>query len=669
MKLINCHIYTFGNLKDFSYDFSDGLNTIKEENGWGKSTLAAFIKAIFYGLNGDNKKNLAENERHKYKPWNSTEKFGGSVVFEWKGKSYKLERFFGNKQSEDTVRIFDVETGKQFPNTENLGKRIFGIDEEGFLSTTYLSQKDFEVKSNTSITAKYNEVCEMQDADIFDKAVGYLEERAKSFKMRGDKGLIADAKREIFALGNRIERAGNAEENAKNLKADAELLEKELATLKKEDENLRALAAKAGAAEAIKIKRAQYEKALQTRAELLAEKRSAEVVLSGNDVSEEQLSVLKDSISELSSVREKKSRLLAEILSADNGVEEITPQIKKRFNPLLLIFVITGIIACAAGAIFSLLPVIIAGAALAVGGCIAWIVLSLKRGKNVVIPNDKGVEYVRHKREELSEYAAIEAEYEKRINEFFALFALSERDYFSAYSAIASAAEKVKNVSARLAVNDEELSSLEKEASNDNAEQADLNLEKINSELSTVGEWYKNKAMLLARKKAAITEYEKEADEITDLENKKNELTERIAEYEEQYRLTILTLKYFYSADENLKIKYRAPLKESLNKYLALISDKKINAEIDVDLKVTIEGDGSLRDTEYFSKGYKNLFEICKRFALTDVLFTTEKPFIILDDPFVNLDDKKLKAAIELLKKIQKEYQIIYFICHESRLA
>ena len=669
MKLINCHIYAFGNLKDFSYDFSDGLNTIKEENGWGKSTLAAFIKAIIYGLNGDNKKNLAENERHKYKPWNSTEKFGGSVVFEWKGKSYKLERFFGNKQSEDTVRIFDVETGKQFPNTENLGKRIFGIDEEGFLSTTYLSQKDFEVKSNTSITAKYNEVCEMQDADIFDKAVGYLEERAKSFKMRGDKGLIADAKREIFSLGNRIERAGNAEENAKNLKADAELLEKELATLKKEDENLRALAAKAGAAEAIKIKRAQYEKALQTRAELLAEKCSAEVVLSGNDVSEEQLSVLKDSISELSSVREKKSRLLAEILSADNGVEEITPQIKKRFNPLPLIFVITGIIACAAGAIFSLLPVIIAGAALAVGGCIAWIVLSLKRDKNIVIPNDERVEYVRHKRKELSEYAAIEAEYEKRINEFFALFALSERDYFSAYSAIASAAEKVKNVSARLAVNDEELSSLEKEESNDNAEQADLNLEKINSELSTVGEWYKNKAMLLARKKAAITEYEKEADEITDLENKKNELTERIAEYEEQYRLTILTLKYFYSADENLKIKYRAPLKESLNKYLALMSDKKINAEIDVDLKVTIEGDGSLRDTEYFSKGYKNLFEICKRFALTDVLFTTEKPFIILDDPFVNLDDKKLKAAIELLKKIQKEYQIIYFICHESRLA
>ena len=50
MKLINCHIYAFGNLKDFSYDFSGGLNTIKEENGWGKSTFAYFIKAMFYGM-------------------------------------------------------------------------------------------------------------------------------------------------------------------------------------------------------------------------------------------------------------------------------------------------------------------------------------------------------------------------------------------------------------------------------------------------------------------------------------------------------------------------------------------------------------------------------------------------------------------------------------------
>lgn len=670
MKLLECNVFAFGNLKNFSFRFSDGLNTLKEENGWGKSTLAAFIKAVFYGLNGDNKKSLSDNERHKYRPWNSTEKFGGSIVFEWNGKSYKLERFFGNKSSEDSVRIFDVETGKEFPNTENLGKRIFGIDEEGFLSTTYLSQKDFEVKSNSSITAKYNEVCEVQDAELFDKAIVYLEDRAKSYKMRGDKGLIADARREIFALGNKIERAGNAEENVKNLKADAEMLEAELKTLKSEEEKLRLLAAKAGAAEAAKIKRAQHEKSLQTRAELLSEKRSAEIVLRGNDVSDEQLSVLKDSISELFSAREQKSRLTAEILAAETDKKAV-PENKRKFNPLTMIFIVIGLLAGITGFAVNLLPLGIAGAAVLVGGIISFVVSLINSDRNKKKNSDgESANIVEKLKTELSGYSVIESEYEKKINEFFSVFELPDKtDYLSAYATVASATEKLRNSSAKLELIDKEIAAAEKEGISNTEEQDCPDLNKINSQLDTVGEWYKNKAMLLARKKAAVTEYEKEADEITDLENRRNDLNLKIAEYEEQYRITMLTLKYLYAADENLKVKYRAPLTESLNKYLSIMSGGKIRAEIDVDLRVTIESEGMLRDTEYFSKGYKNLFEICKRFALTDVLFTSEKPFIILDDPFVNLDEEKLNASIDLLKKLQKEYQIIYFICHESRRA
>ena len=141
MKLLKCYVFSFGKLKNVSFDFSNNLTTIKEENGWGKSTLSIFIKAIFYGLN-DKKRNLAENERTKYKPWNSLEKFGGYVEFAWCDKNFKIQRFFGNKEAEDTVEIINLDTGKVVPtDTSNLGKRIFGIDEEGFLSTTFYSQK------------------------------------------------------------------------------------------------------------------------------------------------------------------------------------------------------------------------------------------------------------------------------------------------------------------------------------------------------------------------------------------------------------------------------------------------------------------------------------------------------------------------------------------------
>ena len=44
MKLIKCHIENFGKLSGYDYEFKDGLNTIKEDNGYGKTTFASFIK-------------------------------------------------------------------------------------------------------------------------------------------------------------------------------------------------------------------------------------------------------------------------------------------------------------------------------------------------------------------------------------------------------------------------------------------------------------------------------------------------------------------------------------------------------------------------------------------------------------------------------------------------
>ena len=76
---------------------------------------------------------------------------------------------------------------------------------------------------------------------------------------------------------------------------------------------------------------------------------------------------------------------------------------------------------------------------------------------------------------------------------------------------------------------------------------------------------------------------------------------------------------------------------------------------------------GSKKDVKYFSTGYKDLIYICMRLSLINALFKEEKPFIILDDPFVNLDEEKTAKALNLLKKLSDKYQIIYFICNSSR--
>ena len=49
MRLIELYIENFGKLSNYKYSFTQGLNVINEENGYGKSTLAAFIKSMRFG--------------------------------------------------------------------------------------------------------------------------------------------------------------------------------------------------------------------------------------------------------------------------------------------------------------------------------------------------------------------------------------------------------------------------------------------------------------------------------------------------------------------------------------------------------------------------------------------------------------------------------------------
>ena len=85
MRIISVHIENFGKWSDQTFDFSEGCNSFCEENGWGKSTLAAFLKAMFYGFDAKKDAKAFEKERNLYRPWQGGT-FGGQVDFEINGK-------------------------------------------------------------------------------------------------------------------------------------------------------------------------------------------------------------------------------------------------------------------------------------------------------------------------------------------------------------------------------------------------------------------------------------------------------------------------------------------------------------------------------------------------------------------------------------------------------
>ena len=120
MRIVSCHIENFGVLSNKNFDFDNSLSLIEGENGFGKSTLTYFIKAMFYGLEGDGKRDDIQNERRRFMPWQGGA-FGGSLTFTVGEKTYTVTRFFGTKAVEDTFELRDSQTNmvsKDFSESE-----------------------------------------------------------------------------------------------------------------------------------------------------------------------------------------------------------------------------------------------------------------------------------------------------------------------------------------------------------------------------------------------------------------------------------------------------------------------------------------------------------------------------------------------------------------------
>ena len=68
MQIRRIQIADFGKLHDMELDFSEGFQTITGENGWGKSTMAAFIKAMLYNRRAHRKRERKKDiGRGKYR--------------------------------------------------------------------------------------------------------------------------------------------------------------------------------------------------------------------------------------------------------------------------------------------------------------------------------------------------------------------------------------------------------------------------------------------------------------------------------------------------------------------------------------------------------------------------------------------------------------------------
>lgn len=205
MRILSCHIENYGSISNRDIVFSDdGVTAFCEDNGYGKSTLASFLKAMFYGLDPVRTNSKDFSERKHFYPFDGGA-FGGNVRFVLGGEEYKIERYFDEKSDlKDSVTVY--RNGICDLTLEgNIGEKIFGIDRQSFERTAFITSDDIEIASTGSINAKLNNLVAGGDDSDLEAALEKLEKKIKIYKKsRQGNDKITQANQKLAELSAKI---------------------------------------------------------------------------------------------------------------------------------------------------------------------------------------------------------------------------------------------------------------------------------------------------------------------------------------------------------------------------------------------------------------------------------------------------------------------------------
>ena len=707
MKLISLYVENFGGLSGFSLDFEAGLTAIEQPNGFGKTTLSEFIRAMFFGF-PRKVKTLEKSKRQKYAPWNGGS-FGGNLVFEQHGTRYRIERTFGAVPKADTFTLIDLQTGRKTNRySEEIGVELFGIDADSFERSIYLpqSQEDGPL-ATASIQAKLTNLVE-GDPDVanFDRAMAQLRaKRSALIPYRGSGGAVAEAVSQISHYQMQLDRALTQQE-------EQDALEKVAAQTGEELENVREALARAGeelaSASEMAVAAAQQRQydALQQRhraaaaqLERLQQKYPGgfpeAARLENAEKTADRLAVLEAQIpAERRKTCEKYGDLQSEIrileqtaarLQSEQQIAADTP--KHRYIAMLLGGIIGTVLGAAAlifGAVLMLgqilpngLTVSGIGAAILSGGVCLLVIRHRKR-----FLQTRQLDFRRTALEEklgsierqiafLRQDAAIKACREELDVFFEGCAIVPESDVRAQLRRIreelrdAAMARRMQQELAR------ELHAME-EACGDalrmNAADA-LDLAQLRLREKDLRQQLPALESRLARQKQQIRQLRECTEEIPQLRENVTLWQQRREEYREKVKILDDTMDFLLQARERLSSAYLDTVRSRFGHYLTRMAGNSGETYfMDTEFRVQLERMGQSRELAYFSAGQTDLVMLCMRLALVDALFSDQEMFVILDDPFVNLDDVHMAQARKLLGELAKQRQILYLTCHSSRM-
>ena len=214
---------SFGRLDKETLELGPGLNVVEAPNEGGKSTWAAFLKVMLYGLDtkARDKKGFLADKNH-YRPWSGAP-MEGVLECTWRGRGMILRRWTKGAALMGAFSAVWADTGESVEGMtgDNAGELLVGVGRDTFERSVFLRQAGLAVDQSPELEKRIAALVSSGEEDVSftaaqDRLKGWL--RKRQYRTSGQIPKLEAERDEIDALLVQMEQV-----NRRVLSAQTEL--------------------------------------------------------------------------------------------------------------------------------------------------------------------------------------------------------------------------------------------------------------------------------------------------------------------------------------------------------------------------------------------------------------------------------------------------------------
>ena len=233
---------TFGRLDRETLDLQPGLNVLTAPNEAGKSTWAAFLLAMFYGIDTSERvKSGSLPAKVRYKPW-SGKAMEGRVELEWNGTAVTLERTAQGRTPLGQFRAYETESGRELDLSDlTCGQTLLGVERSVWERSGFIRQQGLALTGDHALETRLNALVTTGEETV---SYGQAAQRLRDLRNRRQSnkanGLLPQTRQELEQVREALDTIGRLGRETMELRARREELQRETARLGQLDAALKA---------------------------------------------------------------------------------------------------------------------------------------------------------------------------------------------------------------------------------------------------------------------------------------------------------------------------------------------------------------------------------------------------------------------------------------------